>query len=199
MPQLPTVDKDELRNKLDDANEIFTLAEVYAAVDELAPFNGWRREDYKPPAATVQTYQILVDNFEHYGVITVKLLSVMEQRIVVPNDRDYYLTLNSSGRFLSKEALQEAYTNCHIVAMLKSAIVSPPGLVEKILQDPASDDGYEFLIALYREYDVMIGELAQESKKKRRSLETQTMSGDGSVSVSTSATGEISSPQVPNG
>lgn len=199
MPQLPTVDKQELRNKLDDANEIFTLAEVYAAVDELAPFNGWQRDGYKPPSATVQTYQILVDNFEHYGIITVKLLSVMEQRIVVPNDRDYYLTLNSSGGFLSKEALQEAYTNCHIVAMLKSAIVSPPGLVEKILQNPACEDGYEFLIALYREYDVMIGALAQESKKKRLSRAVQKTSGDGSESASTSGTGEISSQLIPNG
>lgn len=197
--QLPTVDKDELSNKLDDPNEIFTLAEVYAAVDELAPLNGWRRDGYKPPAATVQTYQILVDNFEHYGIITVKLLSVMEQRIVVPNDRDYYLTLNSSGGFLSKEALQEAYTNCTIVATLKSAIVSPPGLVNKILQDPASEDGYEFLIALYREYDLMIGALAQESKKKRLSRAVQKTSGDGSEFASTSGTGEISSPPVPNG
>lgn len=190
MPQLSQSDPIELQNRLQDPNEIFTLAEVHQAFDLLGPDYGWRRDDRVPVMGTVRTFPLTVPDFEYLGVIIVRLLTGQDRLINIPNLRDKAIGDNFNP---SQMTLVYAET----LAQASCAIVAPPDLVDNLLRDE-DPEAVAFFFAFSKEYKALVDEHS-EALRKKKSLKATPSNPDGNGSVSTSDTGETSSPPTQDG
>jgi hypothetical protein len=190
MPQLPQSDPIDLQERLQDPDEIFTLAEVHQAFDLLGPDYGWRRDDRLPSLGTVRTFSLTVPGFEYLGVIFVKLITGQDRLITIPNLRDKALGDNFNP---SQMSLVYAET----LAQASCAIVSPPGLVEDLLNDE-DPEAVAFFFAFSKEYKALVNEHAA-SLREKKSLRVRQNSPDGNEFASTSDTDATSSPPTPDG
>jgi hypothetical protein len=192
MPQLSQSDPIELQDRLSDQDEIFTLPEVYQAVELLAPEMGFSRGEQLPKPGTVRLFMLTVPGFEFLGVLSVKLLTGHDQ-IKKLNLRDKLLDDNFDSR-------QNTNTYFEFIAEASLAIVSPPGLVDDVLND-TDPDMMNFFLAFYKEYRALVAQNAENIRKKKY-LEMKAKaasSPDGSASASTSETVETSSPPTQDG
>lgn len=191
MPQLPQSDPIELRDRLQDPDEIFTLAEVHQAFEFLGPDYGWQRDDRLPTMGTVRTFPLTVPDFEYLGVIIVRLLTGQDRLINVPNLRDKALGDNFNP---SQMSLVYAET----LAQTSCAIVAPPDLVDELLRDE-DPEAVAFFFAFSKEYKALVDEHAKALREKK-SLKAKIPSNpDGNASVSTSDTDAISSLPIQDG
>lgn len=191
MPQLPQTEISELQKRLQDPNEIFTLAEVHQAFDLLGPDYGWQRDERLPVMGAVRTFPLTVPAFEYLGVIVVRLLTGQDRLITMPNLRDKALGDNFNP---SQMSLVYAET----LAQAQCAIVAPPGLVEDLLRDE-DPEAIAFFFAFSKEYKALVDDQAQALREKKSLRGRMPSNLDGSGSVSTSATEETSSPPTPDG
>lgn len=191
MPQLPQTEINELQKRLQDPNEIFTLAEVHQAFDLLGPDYGWQRDERLPIMGTVRTFPLTVPAFEYLGVIVVRLLTGQDRLITMPNLRDKALGDNFNP---SQMSLVYAET----LAQAQCAIVAPPDLVDSLLRDE-DPEAIAFFFAFSKEYKALVDDQAQALREKKSLRGRMPNNPDGSASVSTSATDETSSPPTPDG
>jgi hypothetical protein len=180
----------ELQERLQNPEEIFTLAEVHQAFDFLGPDYGWRRDDQIPAMGTVRTFALTVPDFEYLGVIIVRLLTGQDRLITIPNLRDKALGDNFNP---SQMSLVYAET----LAQTSCAIVSPPDLVDTLLRDE-DPEAVAFFFAFSKEYKALVDEHAATLREKK-SLRVRQNSPDGNASASTSETAETSSPPTQDG
>ncbi len=197
MPQLSQSDPIDLQERLQDPDEIFTVSEVYQLMEILAPEMGFYRDERLPKPGTVRLFMLTVPGFEFLGALQVKLLTGHDQ-IKKLNLRDKLLDDNFNSR-------QGTNTFFDFIAEASLAIVSPPGLVDQLLNDP-DPDMMAFFLAFYREYQLVVADNAVNVRRKKY-LEDQAAKakreakseGDGNESASTSDTDETSSPPTPDG
>lgn len=178
-----------IAEKLNNPEATFTQAEIYEAFEELGDRYGFYRDDRLPPKGQVhETESLVVDGFEHLGVLVVRQRTIHDAMIGIPSRVDAILKDNFSPS-------QNTIYNATALAMAKELIVSPPGLVDDVL---ASTDSRNigFFNAFAKEYQGWMDDKAEAARQKKSGAdETET----GSEFASTSETAEISSQPTPDG
>lgn len=150
----------ELRGRLQDANELFTREDVYQAFELLAEEYGFHRDERLPQRSqTVETASMTVAGFEHYPVLIVRPRTNRDSMITIPSLADRLLGDNMAPQSNSS-------TNAWVIATAKTVIVSPPGLVEEILNS-TDPNAIKFLYAFAREYEKWMQDRSELSAQKK--------------------------------
>ncbi|NER79650.1 MAG: hypothetical protein F6K42_08720 [Leptolyngbya sp. SIO1D8] len=187
MTDLPPIQ--DIETKLGNPDATFTQAEIYAAFELLAERYGFYRDQRLPERNSVQeTTSMTVDGFEHLGVLIIRPRTLHDSMIDIPSLVDEML----KGNFYPS---QNTIYNATAIAMAKSLIVSPPGLVERLLESTDSKD-FQFFNEFGKQYQKWMNERVEAAREKKSGPDEEE---SGISSASSSETTETSSPQIAAG
>lgn len=178
-----------ISEKLNDPDAVFSQQEIYAAFEELSDRYGFHRDPNLPPRNSIhETTSMTVDGFEHLGVLIVRPRTIRDSMTTIPSRVDAVLKDNFSPS-------QNTIYNATAIAMAETLIVSPPGIVETILNSTNIKD-LGFFNAFAKQYqDWMESRIQEASEKKSGEAEPE----NGSGSASSSETEETSSQPTKDG
>lgn len=181
-----------LAERLNDPTEIFTQAEVFSLFEELSAKYGYYRDKKLPPPEKIKSAiaAMTVDGYEHFGVLLVKPLTQRDQVIGIPSLMDKELAATDN---LNPGAA--SYRGAQVLAYARAAIVSPPDLVDEILDSEDPRDA-NFFFAFNQQHNAWQLDLTKEAAEKKSGPATK---ATGSESASSSAIAETSSQPAQTG
>lgn len=176
-------------DRLNDPTATFTQSEIFAVFEEMAERYGFYRDQRLPERGSVQeTTSMVVDGFEHLGVLVVRPRTNRDSMITIPSVVDRILGANMNP---SPNTLY----NATAIAMAEVLILSPPGFVEQILESSDVRD-LNFFGAFAKQYGEWQNSLTEAARGKDSGTEE---TDDGPRSASPSATSTASPPPIPAG
>ena len=190
-----------IRERLSDPNERFSPQELYEAFEAIAPEYGYHRSSDLPPpnGAQVETASITIEekdkdgnvlrNFYHLApVVIVRPRTQRDSMIAIPSLVDRILADNLSPS-------PGVMLNAQVIALAQTVIVSPPGLVDRVLA--SSDDAdMGFFMAFFQNYREWSEARSAELDRKKSGVKGKET---GSESVSTSEPSTDSFQRVQTG
>lgn len=178
-----------LQERLQDPTATFTQSEVFQAFENLAETYGYHRSPDLPQKEVVQeTTSMVVDGYEHWGVLVIRPRTLRDSMITIPSVVDALLKDNMAPS-------QNTVYNATAIAMTKVLVVSPPGITNQVLESSSRKD-LGFFNAFTKQYqEWMDAQTAEASEKKSGEVET----ASGTESASWSETDATSSPLAQTG
>jgi hypothetical protein len=175
-----------IRDRLLDPAATFSSKEIYQVFETLAEDYGFYRDPKLPePGQSIETMSMTVKGFEHLGALIVRPRTIRDSMVSLPGLVDKLLGDNMNPS-------RNATNNANLIAIAQHAIVSPPNLVDKLLQSGNPKD-IAFFLNFANEYADWLDQKSKEADQKKSGTTS------GSESASTSDTSEISSPQTLDG
>ena len=170
---------DRLRERLADSNERFSPNEIYELFEVLSEDYGFHRDPELPARGQkIETTSMTVPGFEHFGVLVVRPRTVRDSMVAIPSLVDRILGENF-------QPSQQSTFNAQLIALARTVIVAPIGIVDRILESD-NDDDFRFFLAFGTEYGNWISDRTKAASEKKSGVTS------GIESASTSGTGETS-------
>lgn len=122
-----------LSDRLLDPDEVFSQQEVYTAFEALAEKYGYHKDPSLPvKGAIAETATLTIPHFEDLGVMIVRPKTIQDSMITLPNLMDALLENNINPS-------QQTLFNLSLIALMRTVVVSPPGIVDQLLRSPEGD------------------------------------------------------------
>ncbi len=178
--------QDSIKQRLLEPEATFTAKEMYHAFEALAEIYGYYRSPELPPKEqVVEITSLTLEKYAKFGVLVVRPRTMRDTLITIPSLIDKIL-----GNDFTPS--QNTSFNASLIALAKTVIVSPVGIVEQILNSTDEND-LEFFLDFAVHYAEWMRQRTDEATKKN--------SGKTNLneSASSSETNETFSPPTPAG
>lgn len=176
-----------LRERLGNPDERFSSNDIYQLFELLGEDYGWHRDPRLPEKGQVQeTASMTIPHFEDLGPLVVRPRTVRDGQIVIPSLVDRILADNLTPS-------QRTVFNAQLVALMQTVVVSPPGIVDQILNSdedylnrPTGEGGeaksHSVFVSFASEYGKWMAQRAEEAREKKSG--TTAVKEDGKESAS---------------